>query len=202
MKKNKKERQFRVKYSCTSETQGTVIYSIEDGDIPKEKGGAIDTEAFANDLHSEVEVWAEGYQNICEPPTHGMRDARPDWDTQAEDWSYFPDNITVDNIEEITAEEDVVRQADVMSLTQVCYIPFGKHKPKEMAQWGLQVDGFNVQIEAEPLEPSFKVEITRSYGVTSVDARNVLKVIARGDTDRMRTQYSSHDMEKLHKLFN
>lgn len=197
----KKQRQFQVKYKATAECEGTVIYTVDDDEIPKEKR-AIDMKAFESDLASEAETWAEGYQSICEPPAHGSRDARPDWENQAEDWSYFP-SVEILSIDEVTAEENVITHADVYSLAQVCHVPFGKYKPKEMALWGLDVDGFAVQVEAEPLEVSFLVTITRSYGVTKVNANSVLKTLARGDVSRMRKiKHTDSEMEQLFKLFN
>ena len=202
--KNKKQRQFQVRYHATAECDGTVIYTVDDDEVPKKgKGKEIDMKSFESDLAGEAEQWAEGYQSVCEPPKHGVRDVRPDWEEQSDDWSYFP-SVDILSIEEVTAEENVVTHADMYSLAQVCHVPFGKYKPKEMALWGLEVDGFTVQVEAEPLEVSFMITITRSYGVTRVDANSVLKTLARGDVSRMRkqTKYTPAEMEQLFKLFN
>ena len=198
--KNKKQRQFQVRYHAKAECDGTVIYTVDDDEVPKKgKGKEIDMESFASDLASEAEQWAV---SSISPPVSVTPRIRTV--SSMPNPALRPASVDILSIEEVTAEENVVAHADMYSLAQVCHVPFGKYNPKEMALWGLEVDGFTVQVEAEPLEVSFMITITRSYGVTSVDAYSVLKTLARGDESRMgkQTKHTPAEMKQLFKLFN
>ena len=197
-KKKNKNRHFRVRYHAEAECDGTVIYTIEDEDIPK-KGKSIDMTAFKSDLESEAEAWAEGEQSIVTPPKHGTYSARADWDTQREEWMYWP-RVSIEDVEEVTDELELIGTAEICPTKMQAFIPIPKGRVKNPVFyecWVHRTAGekdVKVLIEAEPGQ-SLRVEVdTRSKS----KVEDTLKSLQAGDLEAN----TKKEAKEIQGLFN
>tara|TARA_R100000458_G_C8270601_1_gene245369 strand:- start:1080 stop:1715 length:636 start_codon:yes stop_codon:yes gene_type:complete len=180
MAKLKAERSFRVKYKARAEAEGTVIYKLPDEDVPKFRGKA-NLEQMALEISPDIESLAEGYQSVA-MGEHGIcpEGVQPDWESQPEDWTYFPD-VEIESIEDITNEVAVVEHTEKLVKTYKCVVPYGKHKPEVGVLYNCRVNGISVSIDVEPMDAAFTMELSRGdLGVTKQDADDVLRTLARG----------------------
>lgn len=193
----KKHRHFRVRYHAEAECDGTVIYTIEDEDIPK-KGKSIDMTAFESDLESEAEAWAEGEQSIVTPPKHGTYCAKPDWDTQREEWAYWP-RVSIEDVEEVTDELNLTSTAEICPVQMQAFVPVHKKKIKNPAFYNCLVipangTGRGVFIEAEPGMP-LRVEVKTQH---KSDVEEALRLLQTGNIEAA----TKKEAKEIQQLFN
>jgi hypothetical protein len=195
-KKQTKTYRFRVPYHVEAECKGTAIVEMEEDEL-QFKRGKVDMEVLKADFIDQVPHWAEGYQNICSGGS--LTGVSADYETQNDEWCYWPERVSVGDIEDISDEEEVVCIADIQPHHMEVYLPMPKGAVKNPEYYECEVPAdvpvpIRATIWAEPDAP-LKLDI---HAKRRSDTENVLRWLSKGDF----TCDTKKKVTEVHKLIN
>jgi len=196
-KKQNKIYKFRVPYEVQANAQGTAIVEVGEDEL-QFKYGKVDMDSLRADMIDQIPYWSEGTQTICEPASSGSwpYGVAPDYDTQCDEWCYYPEHVEVGEIEDITDEVDVVDRADVSIQRMEAYLPFKKKgvRNPEFHEVAVPHDVPRpIRIWIEVLPEGVKIEANCNR---RTDFNNALKWLVTGDISA-ETKKKALEIQKL-----